>query len=106
MKKLANLIPSIMIALMLLIMAGCSGGGEDDVVSANSETSGNPGVGITATSYDKASTITLMKDSGTETGYVIIDNGAELSLNEKVRLGVKVEDGAYPVEKVLVGDGG
>ena len=37
MNKLANLIPSIMIALILLIMTGCSGGGGESDVATKSE---------------------------------------------------------------------
>jgi hypothetical protein len=107
MKKFANLIPLIMITFFLLIMIGCSGGGsESDVVSTSSEASGNPGVAIEATTYADASTITLLMDSGEGRGYLIIDDGALLDRNTKAKFGIRVEGGTFPVEKVLIGDGG
>ncbi len=107
MKKLANLIPLIMIALILSILAGCSGGGsESDVVSTSSEASGKPGVAIEATTYADASTITLLQDSGDGRGYLIIDDGAKLDPGTKAKFGIRVEGGTFPVDKVLVGDGG
>jgi len=107
MKKLANLIPLIMIALILLIMAGCSGGGsESDPANVTPETSDKVGVAITATSYADASTIKIFIDSETENGYIIAEDGATLSPGTKVKFGVKVEGGSYPVDKVFIGDGG
>jgi hypothetical protein len=107
MKKLTNLIPLIMITLILIIMAGCSGGGsESDSANVNPETSDKAGVAITATTYADASTIKIFIDSETENGYIIAENGATLSPGTKVKFGIKVEGGSYPVEKVLVSDGG
>ena len=107
MKKLANLIPTIMIALILLIIAGCSGGGsESNPANQKSETSDKTGVAITATSYADASTIELFIDSGTEKGYVIADEGTKLEPGTKSKLAVRVSGGSYTVDKVFVGDGG
>jgi hypothetical protein len=105
MKKLANLIPLIMIVLILQIMAGCSGGGsESGVTNTNSETSEKYGAAIPATSKDAASTITLLKDTGTEDGFVITNEGELFDKGTKVKFGIRVEGGSYPVEKVLVSD--
>ena len=74
MKKLASLIPSIMIALILLIMAGCSGGGgeSDTVTSKTEDYTKNPGKAVRAASYADSSTIKLFMIDG-DKGYVIVD---------------------------------
>ncbi len=106
MNKLANLIPSIMIALILLIMTGCSGGGSESDVTTRSEANDTPGVAVAATTYADASTIILLKDSETGAGYQLVDDGATFEAGSKVKLGIRVEGGKYTVEKVFLSDGG
>jgi hypothetical protein len=106
MKKLANLIPSIMIALILLIMTGCSGGGSESDVVSNSESYDTPGVAVEATTYANASTITLLADSETGTGYQIVEDGATFEKGSRVKFGIRVTDGKYTVNKVVISDGG
>ncbi|HEY9160047.1 MAG TPA: hypothetical protein VIS94_03045 [Desulfomonilia bacterium] len=106
MNKLANLIPSIMIALILLIMTGCSGGGSESDVTTKTESYDTPGTAVAATTYADASSITLLKDSETGAGYQIVEDGATFEAGSKVKLGVRVEGGKYKVNQVLVSDGG
>lgn len=106
MNKLANLIPSIMIALILLIMTGCSGGGSESDVATNSESYDTPGVAVAATTYADASMIILLADSETGAGYQIVEDGATFDAGSKVKFGIRVEGGTYKVDQVLVSDGG
>ena len=64
------------------------------------------GLAIPATTYADASTITLFLDSGTGKGYLKVDDGARLEPGTKAKFGIRVESGTFPVDKVLVGDGG
>jgi hypothetical protein len=85
-------------ALFLTAIIGCSSG-----VPPREPTIYDPGAPVRAVKYDESAKITLYQDTGD--GYLKIFNGAVVAKNVMVKLGVKVERGAYTDGRVFLSNG-
>ena len=85
-------------ALFLTAIIGCSSG-----VPPREPTIYDPGAPVRAVKYDESAKITLYQDAGD--GYLKIFNGAVVAKNVMVKLGVKVERGAYTDGRVFLSNG-